>query len=124
MLNKKRASLGLGDVDGVDIEDLISVGHRASPTQEQHKKIMDAGEINGFVSRNPNNSRRKRSPYTHQFGGKCRLGMKSIFQEAAYRLNVNDTQALESAILALIEKEGFDDLKKEFNRLVGVAPST
>jgi len=89
-------------------------------TAEQQQQIMDTSTASGFVSREPTpRRRRRRTPYTAQFGGKCRGGMKPLFQEVADRLELHDTQTLEAAILALIEKEGFDDLKQRYKELIG-----
>lgn len=120
MSNRKRASLGLDDEkEQIDLEELTGVTHRVPPTDAQQQQFMEAGAARGFVSREPpQRRRRRRSPYTAQFGGKCREGMKSLFQDVAERLDLRDTQALEEAILALIEKEGFDDLKQRYEDLV------
>jgi len=115
--SQQRASLGLDDEqEQIDLEQLMG-GYQAPLTPEQQKKILDAGMKAGFVSRQPTRHRR-RSPYTAQFGGKCREGIKPLFQEVAKRLGLHDTQALEATILALIEKEGFDDLKQKYTEIV------
>ncbi len=120
MSNQQRASLGLSDEqEQIDLEQLTGAGYRTPPTPEQQQKFMAAGAASGFISRQPAVRRRKRSPYNAQFGGKCRAGMKELFQEVADRMDLYDTQTLEAAILALIEKEGFDDLKQQFKELVG-----
>ena len=118
MSNEQRVSLGLDATDTtIDLNELVGAGHRSPPTPDQQKKILDAGIASGFVSRQPVR-RRRRSPYTAQFGGKCRNGMKPLFQEVAERLDLQDTQALEEAILALIEKMEFNDLKEKYKELL------
>lgn len=121
MSNQQRASLGLDDEkEQIDLEELTGTAHRPPPTAEQQQQIMEAGAASGFVCREPTpRRRRRRTPYTTQFGGKCREGMKLLFQEVADRLELHDTQTLEAAILALIEKEGFNDLKQRYKGLVG-----
>ena len=113
---KKRTSLDFGD-DLIDLNELTG-GQRPVLTKKEQKAFLDAGEKTGFVSREPTKKRRKVSPYSAQFGGRCREGIKALFQEIADRLNLYETQTLELAILALIEKEGFDDLKKRYEYLV------
>lgn len=115
-MSNRRTSLGLDDNNQIDLEELTGVGQRPAPTPEQQKAIFKAGEKQGFVSRQPT-KRRRVSPYQAQFGGKCREGMKPLFQEVADRLGVHDTQALELAISALIEKHGFEDLLAKYQEL-------
>lgn len=116
MATQQRAGLGLDD-DQIDLEELTRAAPKAAPANKQQlQKVLDkAGEQTGFVSRQPR--RRRRSPYGAQFGGKCREGMKPLFQEIGERLNCYDTETLERAILALLEKEGLDDLKAKFKKL-------
>lgn len=119
MDNQKRASLGLIDDDengGIDLAEFAGMTKKKEVTDKDFKAILKAGEKTGFVRRLP--VRRRKSPYTTQFGGKCREGMKPLFQELAARLDLYETQALERAILALIEKEGFEDLKAQYTELV------
>ncbi len=117
MSNQQRTSLGLNDDETpIDIEQVAGM-LRPAPTSAQQKSIIKAGETQGFVSRVVK-KRRQVSPYQAQFGGKCREGMKTLFQEVAERLNIYDTQALELAICALIEKNGFDDLLKKYQKLI------
>lgn len=66
---------------------------------------------------NQTRARRRVSPYKSQFGGKCREGMKPLFQEVAERMDIHDTQALELAIEALIKQNGYDDLLTQFKEL-------
>lgn len=118
MTEQKRPSLGLDTADDTDIDiaDLAQASSLPAPTKKQQQAIFKAAEETGFVSRQP--TRRHRvSPYRAQFGGKCREGMKPLFQEVAERLDMQDTQALEEAIKALIEKYGFDDLLAEYKAL-------
>ena len=116
MSNQERTPLGLDTENQIDLEELTGALPRQKPTAQQQKDIYEAGEKSGFVSRQP--MRRCRvSPYQAQFGGRCREGMKPLFQEIAERLNVHDTQALELAVCALIEKNGFDDLLAKYAEL-------
>lgn len=112
----QRSSLGLDDDNQIDLEELTGARQRPAPTAEQTKAIMKAGEAQGFVSRQPT-KRRKVSPYTAQFGGRCREGMKALFQDIGERLGQYDNNTLEAAILALIEKECLDDLKAKYEEL-------
>ena len=114
--SQQRTSLGLDD-EPIDLEELTGTQQRPVITPEKQKEILKAGEKTGFVSRQPTR-RRKVSPYTAQFGGRCREGMKGIFQEIGERMGLYDNQTLELAILALIEKEGYTDLKKKYEELV------
>lgn len=105
------------DNEEVDIADLIAPDRREKPTREEFTNVELEAEALGFVRRQPK-KRRRMSPYTAQFGGKCRPGMKEIFQEIGERLDLYDTQTLERAILALLEKEELDDLVGQFEKLV------
>lgn len=116
MSNKERTSLNLEDAKPIDLEELAGAPQRPAPTAEQTKAILKAGEATGFVSRQPT-KRRKVSPYTCQFGGKCREGMKPLFQDVGEKLGFYDTQTLEYAILALIRQEGLTDLLAKYERL-------
>lgn len=123
-----RASLGLDDIDDdVDILELSTPTAAAAPkTDPKQKKALaeklaKAGKEHGFVSREAKpvtKRRRKVSPYTAQFGGKCRPGMKELFQKIGDELNCYDTETLEEAILALIEKNNLSSLKAEYDALL------
>lgn len=113
--NQQRSSLGLDD-DPIDLEEFTEVVKRPAPTKQQQQAIMKAGEQQGFVSREAK-KRRRVSPYQLQFGGKCRAGMKPLFQEVAERLDIHDTQALEMAIEALIKENHYDDLLAKYQEL-------
>lgn len=123
-----RASLGLDDIeDDIDILEL-STPTAVNAPKTNHKqqkelaaKLTKAGEQHGFVSREAKpvtKRRRKVSPYTAQFGGKCRPGMKELFQKIGDELHCYDTETLEEAILALIEKNKLNSLKTEYEALV------
>ena len=116
MSSQQRSPLGLDDKNPIDLEKLTGAAKRPAPTAEQTKAMMKAGETQGFVSRQPT-KRRRVSPYQAQFGGKCREGMKPLFQEIAERIGIHDTQALELAIKALIEQNGYDDLLVKYQYL-------
>lgn len=104
--------------DGVDIGEIVGVKKNPEITNEQRQIIVEEAKKSGFISRQPK-KRRKVSPYTAQFGGKCREGMKELFQEFADRKGLYDTQALELAILALFEKEQCEDLILKYMSLAG-----
>ena len=115
----KRVSLGLDD--DIDLSELIpKYNEKTSPmTQQQKDILLSEGAKHGFVSREPTVQRRRRvSPYTAQFGGKCRPAVKVLFQEAGTRMNCYDTITLEKAIEALLEKENYIDLLDEFRKIV------
>ncbi len=105
---------------GVDIEEIVGVKTSPEITNQQREIIIEEAKKAGFISREPK-KRRKVSPYTAQFGGKCRVGMKELFQDIGAQLGKYDTQTLELAIIALIEKENMEDLEKQFYDLVGNA---
>jgi len=122
MSNRERASLGFDDEgtqDQIDLEELAGATEQPKPTAEQQKALVTEGAKHGFVSREPK-KRRRVSPYTAQFGGKCREGMKALFQDIGEHLGCYDTETLEKAILALIEKEGLQDkaIGKQYKALV------
>lgn len=120
MPGKQRVSLGLdtGAAQPVDIGALAGAKRRPAPTAAQRTALGRAGAEQGFPERRSGATPRRRvSPYRAQFGGKCRLGMKALFQETAARLDVHDTVALELAIRALIETHGHEDLLERWREL-------
>jgi hypothetical protein len=112
----KRVPLDINE-DQIDLEELTSKQFQPAPkiTSKLKKSLEREGEKNGFVSREPR--RHRRSPYTAQFGGKCRENMKILFQKIGEQLDCHDTVTLELAILALLEKEKLDDLKYEYDKI-------
>lgn len=113
-MGKERARVSFDDDETqIDLEELAASTHKKKPTAKQQNAITREAEKTGFVSRQPK-KRRKVSPYTAQFGGKCREGMKDLFQDIGSRLDKYDTETLELAILALIEKENLKDLKEKY----------
>ena len=116
-MDKQRAHLNFDD-DEIPLENLTVSTTKSKPTTAQQKAIVEEAKKTGFVSREPKKmGRRRTSPYTAQFGGKCREGMKPLFQEIGVILDCQDTVTLELAILALIEKEGLDDLLVKYKAL-------
>jgi len=113
--NQQRTSSNLDD-DPIDLDEFTDLVKRPAPTKKQLQAIMKAGQQQGFVSREAR-KRRRVSPYQSQFGGKCRDGMKQLFQEVAERLDIHDTQALELAIEALIKQHQYDDLLAKYQAL-------
>lgn len=113
----ERIKLGLDD-DDIELADIIATDDsrsKSTMSPQQKEQLVQEGAKHGFVSREPRTIRRRKvSPYTAQFGGKCRPEVKAIFQEASERLNCYDTVTLEKAIEALLEKEQFWDLVEEF----------
>lgn len=117
-MGRDRAHISLDD-DQIDLEELTSSVQKPRSTAKQQKMVAQAAAETGFTSRQPKKmGRRRTSPYTAQFGGKCREGMKPLFQKIGERLDYQDTVTLELAILALIEKEGLEDLKTEYDGIV------
>ncbi len=115
-MTNDRASLGL-DEEQIDIQDLVI--KRQQPhklTHDQQIAMEREGAKLGFVSRQPK-KRRRVSPYTAQFGGKCREGMKDLFQDIGEHLGCYDTVTLEKAIYALLEKENLYELQKRFKKI-------
>ena len=113
----KRKTRDFDDELQIDLEELTGAIRKPKPTAEQKRAMKAAAEQSSFSSREPK-KRRKISPYTAQFGGKCREGMKTLFQDIGGRMGGYDTQTLELAILALLEKEQFEDLKRRYEELV------
>ena len=115
-----RAHINFDDEDDIDLASLTGSITQPKPTVAQQKAIIAEARKTGFVSRQPKKmGRRRTSPYTAQFGGKCREGMKPLFQEIGEALDCQDTLTLELAILALLEKEGLYELIKKYNKLTG-----
>lgn len=120
-MGKERAHLDLDD-DDIDLTEVI--GKRATPqvkpTKRDARRIEDAAKGSGFVSREVKRMGRPRtSPYKAQFGGRCREGMKPLFQKIGEELDCADSVTLELAIQALIEKhEELSKFKDEFEELL------
>lgn len=116
-MGKERAHVDLDD-DDIDLESVLGKRNDAKPTSKDAKRIADAANNSGFVSREPKRMGRPRtSPYKAQFGGRCRPGMKKLFQQIGEKLDYTDNVTLELAIQALIEKHELNDLKEEFEEL-------
>jgi hypothetical protein len=113
----KRETRSFDDDEQIDLEDLTGGISQPLATEKQRKAVKAVAERSKFSSREPK-KRRKVSPYTAQFGGKCRESMKDVFQGIGEHMGWYDTETLERAILALIEKEGLEDLKKKYIELV------
>jgi hypothetical protein len=118
-MGKERAHVYFDDEE-IDLSDLsLNTIPQKKLTADQQQLIKREAQKTGFVSREPRKmGRRRTSPYNAQFGGKCRDGMKQLFQEIGKCLDCQDTVTLELAILALIEKERLDDLKPKYEKLI------
>lgn len=115
---KERAHISFDDDEDIDIAELVGYKPQPKPTNQQQQAISSEAQKTGFTSREPRKmGRRRTSPYTAQFGGKCRPGMKALFQEIGERLDCQDTVTLELAILALIEQEGLQNLKQKYKKI-------
>ena len=115
-MSNDRASLGL-DENQIDLQELVIKGEQSHKLTPDQQKIMEReGAKLGFVSRQPK-KRRRVSPYTAQFGGKCREGMKTLFQDIGEHMGCYDTETLEKAIFALLEKENLYELQKRFKEI-------
>lgn len=118
-MSDKRLSLDLSDLDDDDLSafSFKSDQPKISKTETQEslkKQLATAGADLGFVSRQV-----RKSPYTAQFGGRCRPGMKELFKKIGDELDVKDVVLIEQAILALLEKNKISDLLDEFYHLTG-----
>lgn len=115
-MSKERARLNLDD----DL-DLSSF----APKQKKERNRLDpktleaVAEQSGFISREAKGRRRKRrrSPYQTQLNLKCREAMKLLFQELGDRLDIHDHTTFERALLALIEKHSYTDLRAKFREI-------
>ena len=114
-MGKERAGLSLDDIDLSEFQP-TSQHQKEKPNQ---KLVEQVAEQAGFPSREAKKKRRRRkpSPYIDQLNMRCRAGMKDIFQDLGERLDVRDYTTFEKAIRALIEKEGFTDLLKEYDEI-------
>ena len=114
-MSDKRAGFSLDEDIPID---KIFTPKRSTNTVSK-AAIEKAAEQSGFVSREPIKRRgRRRTPYTIQNNFKTRKGMKELFQDLSERLDQYDQATFEMALLALIEKEGFDDLKQQYENLI------
>ncbi len=120
-----RVSLGLDNLiddsqePSVSLEELAGGSSSTKTDIQLQKALTKEGAKLGFTSRQPTRKfTRRRSPYTEQCNLKMRSGMRDIFQEIGDRLEMFDQETLERAILALVEKEGFDDLLAEYENVI------
>ena len=111
-MGEQRATLQLDDFKPKAKE-------RAGEKEKADQKVIEkVAEQSGFVSREPKRKRRRKiSPYTDQLGIKVRPQMKEIFQTIGERMEVYDHTTFENALLALLEKEGMQDLVEEFKTI-------
>ena len=116
-MNKERAGLNLSE--DLDLTDFVPKKQPRRDSEEEKRAIKQAAEQSGFSSREPRMRRRKpMSPYKIQFNLKVRDGIKELFQDMGERLQVHDRTLFERAFLALIEKEGQNDLLQRYRDLV------
>jgi len=123
-MGSQRPRLGFDIGEPFD-EEQTDIGEFARKEQIHKKpridpvKVQELAEASGFTSRQPIRRRiKKRSPYIIQANLKTRIGMKELLQELSDRLEKYDQETFELAILALLEKEGIEDLKKQYKELV------
>ena len=119
-MGKQRAWLQLDrDEEQTDIEEFARKGSIKKKPRIDPEKVKEVAAASGFTSRQPRKKRvKKRSPYVVQTNLKTRAGMKELLQELSYRLKKYDQETFELAILALLEKECIEDLKKEYQDLI------
>lgn len=123
-MSKQRARLALDDLDNndssqVDISSLLN-NTQNLPRSFDNNLVEKVAEKSGFVSRQPRKRRRLESPYQYQCNLKTREGIKEIFQEIGMRKQIFDHSTFEKAVLALLEKEGMDDLISQFKRITNL----
>lgn len=115
-MGKERAHLDLED--DFDISEF-----RPAKKKEQgevdKKTIEKVAEESGFISRVNKTRRRKRqqSPFKNQLNLKCRDNMQELFQDIGAYLDLRDHTTFERAILALLEKEGTNDLLQQYRNI-------
>lgn len=110
---KQREGLGLGEPT-IDLAGIAGQAGQPKPRytmDEIHRMGEKAGF--GFVDRTPRTAKkqRERSPYIVQHNVKLRVGMREVIESIASRLDVSSQVVIERGILALLEKEGFEDIK-------------
>lgn len=120
-----RVSLGLDELidstenTSISLDELAGGGSATKTNAQLQKALEKEGAKLGFTSRQPTRKfSRRRSPYTEQCNLKMRSGMRDLFQEIGDRLEMFDQETLEQAILALIEKEEFNDLLIEYENVI------
>ncbi len=77
--------------------------------------INKIAEKNGFTKRE---SVVKKRLYTDQFNVRCRAGVNDLIDDMVYVMKVRKQQLLESAILALLEREGLTPLIKKYKTII------
>ncbi|EGR0352670.1 hypothetical protein [Vibrio vulnificus] len=102
--------------DSIDIEELANVSSKPKPTAHDIDVVMAVAQQSSFSSRGDNKKKvRKRSPYVIQKNIKMRIGMPELLLDVTEAIKTNsDQETLERALLALIEKEGLEELKSVY----------
>lgn len=124
-MTQERAGFGLNsdnsDPNQIDLEELTGAANSLhQDTSKLKKALQSAGEETGFNrSEAPKKKVRKRSPYVIQKNIKMRVGMAELLAEITAALKSgSDQETLETAMLSLLEKEGLNDLKEKYERLI------
>lgn len=116
MTSKERSHINLDD--DFDISEFQPV--KKETDKEIKKTIEKVAEQYGFVSRKNRSQRRRKpkSPFKNQLNLKCRDNIKELFQDLGEQLGVHDHTTFEQALLALIEKNGFDELLQRYKGIM------
>lgn len=117
MISKERTHINLDD--DFDISEFQPVKKEANKEIEK-KTIEKVAEQHGFVSRKNRSQKRRKpqSPFKNQLNLKCRDNIKELFQDLGEQLGVHDHTTFEQALLALIEKNDFDELLQRYKNII------
>lgn len=121
-MTKIRTPLNFDDDDILSMASQPLIKPKVTPEQ-----IKEVANQSGFFSRQPQlqdivnditiRRRRKISPYNSQLGIKVRPEIKEIFQNISDTLGIHDCSTFELAILALIEKENYNQLLEKYKKV-------
>lgn len=112
-MGKERAHLSLDD--DLDISE-FQPAKKADHNDNDLKELEKVAEHYGFVSRKHKSQRRRkpRSPFRNQLNLKCRDNIKELFQDLGEQMGIHDHTTFELALLALIEKNGSEELLQRY----------
>lgn len=119
-MSSERKPLDIDFDEDLNLAGAVKATAKKEPFTKAQRKIVEAtSEAAGFPSREAKKARRKRakSPHTEQLGFKARVEVKDVFQELSDTLGIYDHTTFERAVVALLEKEGRDDLLNRIKEL-------
>lgn len=87
-------------------------------TSESEKQaIEEVAKQQGFTKREPDVNK-KEPVYVEQFNARCRKGINDLASDILYLQKIKKQELLEGALLAYLEKHGFDRLIAKYQNII------